>query len=65
MPCILVGTTPATQECGQIMEKPRYTVYKVPLTKNSLRALLVARNKKTFLSSLKSTMDIPCYVVTF
>ena len=32
--------------------KPRYTFYKVPLTKNSLRAPLVARNKKTFLSSL-------------
>ena len=52
MPCILAGTTPASQEWRQIMEKPRYTVYEVPLTKNSLRAPLVARNKKTYLSSL-------------
>ena len=44
-PCILVGTKREYQECGQILEKPRYTGYKVPLTKNSLRALLVTRNK--------------------
>ena len=47
----------ASQEWRQIIEKPRYTVYKVPLTKNSLRAPLVARNK--------FTIDIPSYVVTF
>ena len=32
-------------KCGQILEKSRYTVYKVPLTKNSLLAPLVARKK--------------------
>ena len=36
MPCILVGTTQASQECGQIWEKPCYTVNRVPLTKNNL-----------------------------
>ena len=43
-PCILVGITRASQECGQIWEKPRYTVNGVPLTKNSLQAPLVALN---------------------
>ena len=38
IPCILVGTTRASQECGQILKKPWYTVYKVLLTKNSLWA---------------------------
>ena len=33
------------QECGQILQNPRCTVYKVPLTRDSLRAPLVARNK--------------------
>ena len=35
----------ASYALGQILEKPRYTGYKVPLTKNSLRALLVASNE--------------------
>ena len=43
-PCILVGTTQASQECGQFWEKPRYTVNRVPLTKNNLQAPFVARN---------------------
>ena len=39
----MVGTTRESQlqECGQILEKPRCTVYKALLTKNSLRAALV------------------------
>ena len=38
----------ATIECGKIgKKKPRYTVNKVPLTKNSLRAPLVARNNSS------------------
>ena len=41
----MVPVTWESQLRGQILEKPRYTGYKVPLTKNSLRALLVARNK--------------------
>ena len=44
MSCMLAGTTWASQECGQIREKRRYTVNRVPLTKISLRAPLVARN---------------------
>ena len=43
-PCILVGITRASQECGQIWEKHRYTVNGVPLTKNSLQAPLVVLN---------------------
>ena len=43
-PCILVGITRASQECGQIWEKPRYIVNRVPLTKNSLQAPLVVLN---------------------
>ena len=39
-----ISTTRAFQECGQIWEKPRYTVNGVPLTKNSLQAPLVALN---------------------
>ena len=35
---VTYGTTQASQECGQILEKPWYTVYKVLLTKNSLWA---------------------------
>ena len=38
IPRYLVGTIRASRECGQILEKPRYTVYKVPLTRESLRA---------------------------
>ena len=44
IPCILVGTTRASQECGQFLEKPWYTVNRVPLTKNNLQAPFVARN---------------------
>ena len=43
--CILGGTKRASQERRQISEKPRYTVNKVWLTKNSLRIPLVARNQ--------------------
>ena len=42
--CILDGTTRASRECGQFWEKPRYTVNRVPLTKNNLQAPFVARN---------------------
>ena len=45
IPCILVRGTRKSLEGGQILEKPCYTVYKVPLTKNSLRAPLVARKE--------------------
>ena len=41
----LVGITRASQECGQIREKPRHAVHRIPLTKNGLRAPLVAYNK--------------------
>ena len=33
-----------SQECGQFWEKPRYTVNRVQLTKNSLQVPLVALN---------------------
>ena len=42
--CILVCRTLASQECGQILEKPCYAIYNVPLTKNSLQTPLVACN---------------------
>ena len=42
--CILVGTTLASQKCGQILEKACCAVYKVPLTKKSLWAPPIARN---------------------
>ena len=43
MPCILVGRTKASQECGQILPKPPLYTKKVSLIMNSLRAPLVAR----------------------
>ena len=42
--CILVCTTRAFQECGQIRENSRYAVHRVSLTKNRLWAPLVACN---------------------
>ena len=42
IPCILVGTSKASQECGQIWEKLRY--YRVPLTENNLQAPIVTPN---------------------
>ena len=42
--CILVCTTQASQECGQIQENSRYAVHRVSLTKNRLWAPLVACN---------------------
>ena len=45
IPCILGRGTRESQEGGQILEKPCYTVYKVPLTRNSLRAPLIARKE--------------------
>ena len=44
IPCIFVGTTQASQECGRFWEKPWYTVNRVPLTKNNLQALFVVLN---------------------
>ena len=44
IPCILVGTTQASQECGRFWEKPWCTVNRVPLTKNNLQALFVVLN---------------------
>ena len=41
---MLVGTTRASQECGQIWEKPRFTVNRVSLTTNNVQAPFVARN---------------------
>ena len=38
IPCILVRRTRAFQECGQILKKPHYTVYKVQLSKKSMQA---------------------------
>ena len=46
-PCMLVGTTRASHQCGQSREKSRYTVKRVPLTKKRLRAPFVARKKKS------------------
>ena len=43
-PCILVGITQASRECGQIWEKLRYTINRAPLTKNNLQAPFVAPN---------------------
>ena len=42
IPCILVRGTRESQEGGQRLEKPCSSVYKVPLTKNSLQISLVA-----------------------
>ena len=47
IPCTLVGMTRAFQECGQNRQKSRYTVKRVPLTKNRLRGAFVARKKKS------------------
>ena len=52
VPCILVRTK-GSQECGQILEEPRYTyIQKVPLTtppRIRLRArILLARKKGMF-----------------
>ena len=41
----MIPVTWESQLRGQILEKPCYTVYKVLLTKNSLRAPLVAPYK--------------------
>ena len=55
MPLILSGTTRSLQECGQIPEKSRYTVNRVPPTKNRLRAPLNRPQKKKMLS--------PCVII--
>ena len=47
IPCTLVGTSRAFQECEQNREKSRYTVKRVPLTKNRLRGPFVARKKRS------------------
>ena len=59
LPCILVGTTWASPECGQIWENLHYTVNKVPLTKISLRASLVAHNFGLSLFSLEFSLRRP------
>ena len=77
MPCILVGTTRTSQEGGQIRGKPRYTAHGVPLTKISLGAHLVPRNKRIGISLVevcervgKSVMSVgkkakKCYQMHF
>ena len=61
----LVGTSRAFQECGQNREKSRYTVKRVPLTKNRLRGPFVARKKKSSEAILTKGGDFSTLSKTF
>ena len=52
----VVGTTRASQQCGQILEKPRYTVYKVPLLLSSAIMFFIYGLQASKSTQLKSTI---------
>ena len=65
IPCTLVGTSRAFQECEQNREKSRYTVKRVPLTKNRLRGPFVARKKRSSEAILTKGGDFSTLWKTF